>query len=113
MDPRRAFPRKVRRFHADTFQKESDERWRQEMMVVGGDKRGEILAAAGLRDCINCHHTTMHFVLGDGEQLHAVEDSGPDRAKLLVCDVCRYVYPPENQEPLESHEQDPAALAPR
>jgi len=76
------------------------------MVVVSGDKRGEILAAARLRDCINCHQTTMHFVVGDGEQLHSVEDSGLERTKLLVCDVCRHVYPLRHQEPLESHEQN-------
>jgi hypothetical protein len=63
------------------------------MMVADGDKRLEILAAAGLRDCTNCHQRTMHFVLGDGEQLHSVEDSGLERTKVLVCDVCRHVCP--------------------
>ena len=46
------------------------------MVAMGGDRRFEILAAAGLRECINCRHTTVHFVVGDGEQLHSVEDSG-------------------------------------
>lgn len=63
------------------------------MVVVGSDRRGEILGAAGLRECINCHHRTMHFVVGDGDQLHSIEDSGLERPKLLVCDVCRHVYP--------------------
>ena len=71
------------------------------MVVVGGDRRGEILAAAGLRDCINCHHTTMHFVVSEGEQLHSVEDPGRERTKLLVCDICRHVYPLKDQEQLE------------
>jgi hypothetical protein len=74
------------------------------MVVAAGAKRLEILAAAGLRDCINCHHTTVHFVVGEGEQLHSVEDSGLERTKLLVCDICRHVYPLVDQEPLESHE---------
>ena len=79
------------------------------MAVVGGDKRVEILAAAGLRECINCHHTTMHFVVGDGDQLHSVEDSGLERTKLLVCDICRHVYPLKDQEPLESQRAGPDA----
>ena len=62
------------------------------MVVATEAKRLEILAAAGLRDCINCHHTTMHFVVGYGEQLHSAEDSGLERTKTLVCDVCRHVY---------------------
>ena len=74
------------------------------MVVATEAKRLEILAAAGLRDCINCHHTTMHFVVSEGEQLHSVEDSGLERTKLLVCDICRHVYPLVDQEPLESHE---------
>jgi hypothetical protein len=62
------------------------------MMFADGAQRLEIVAAAGLRDCTNCHRTTMHFVLGAGEQLHSIEDSGLERTKLLVCDVCRHVY---------------------
>ena len=79
------------------------------MMVVGGDKPGEILAAAGLRECINCHHTTMHFVVSEGEQLHSVEDPGLERTKLLVCDICRHLYPLKDQEPLESQRARPDA----
>ena len=72
------------------------------MMVVDGDQRLEILAAAGLRDCTSCHRTTMHFVVGDGKQLHSLEDSGLERTKLLVCDVCRHVYPLKDQEAARS-----------
>jgi uncharacterized protein YbaR (Trm112 family) len=68
------------------------------MMVADGGQRLEILAAAGLRDCTNCHRMTMHFVVGAGEQLHSVEDSGLERTKLLVCDVCRHMYPLKDQE---------------
>ena len=67
------------------------------MVAMGGDRRFEILAAAGLRQCINCRHTTMHFVVGNEEQLHSVEDSGLARTKLLVCDICRHVYPLNDQ----------------
>ena len=65
-------------------------------MVVDGDQRLEILAAAGLRDCTSCHRTTMHFVVGGGKQLHSVEESVMERTKLFVCDVCRHVYPLED-----------------
>jgi hypothetical protein len=67
-------------------------------MVADGNQRLEIVAAAGLRDCTNCHQTTMHFVMGNEEQLHSVEDSGLQRTKLIVCDVCRHVYPLNNEE---------------
>ena len=46
------------------------------MVVTGEGKRLEILAAAGLRDCTNCHLRTMHFVVDDGEQLLSVDPSG-------------------------------------
>src|SRR5215211_2257574 len=68
------------------------------MMVADGNRRLEILAAAGLSDCTNCHQTTMHFLVGDREQVHAVEASGLERSKLLVCDVCRHVYPLKDEE---------------
>jgi hypothetical protein len=58
------------------------------MIVTGGGRRLEILAAAGLRDCANCHHRTIHFVVDDGEQLLSVDPQGLGRTKLLVCDVC-------------------------
>jgi hypothetical protein len=68
------------------------------MIVTGGGRRLEILAAAGLRDCSNCHHRTMHFVVDDGEQLLSVDPSGLGRTKLLVCDVCRHTSSPNDQE---------------
>ena len=68
------------------------------MVVTGGANSLEILAAAGLRDCTNCHHRTMHFVVDDGEQLLSVDVSGLERTKLLVCDVCRYTSSPNDQE---------------
>lgn len=81
---------------ADTS-KGSHRRW-GEMIVTGGGRRLEILAAAGLRDCANCHHRTMHFVVDDGEQLLSVDPSGLGRTKLLVCDVCRHTSSPKEQE---------------
>ena len=68
------------------------------MVVAGGSKRLEILAAAGLRDCTNCHHRTMHFVVDDGEQPLSVDPSGLGRTKLLICDVCRHTSSPKDQE---------------
>jgi hypothetical protein len=94
----RAILHKVGRFPADTFREESRRRWWGRMVVAGGTKRLEILAAAGLRDCINCHRTTMHFVVGDGEQLHFVDTSGLGRAWQLICDICRHTSPLKDQE---------------
>ena len=68
------------------------------MVVAGGAKRLEILAAAGLRDCINCHRSTMHFVVGDREQLQFVDTSGLGRTRQLVCDICRHTSPLKDQE---------------
>ena len=68
------------------------------MVVAAGAKRLEILAAAGLRDCINCQRSTMHFVVGDREQLNSVEDSGLEQTRLLVCDVCRHTSPLKDQK---------------
>jgi hypothetical protein len=68
------------------------------MVVAGGAKRLEILAAAGLRDCINCHRSTMHFVMGDGEQLQFVDTSRLGRTRQLVCDICRHTSPLKDQE---------------
>jgi hypothetical protein len=44
-------------------------------------------------------------VVDDGEQLHSVEDSGLERTKLLVCDVCGHGYPLKDEEPLESQDK--------
>ena len=82
-------------FLADTFREESQKVGR-EMLVTGGGKRLEILAAAGLRDCTNCHLRTMHFVVDDGEQRLSVDASGLGRTKLLVCDVCRHTSSPND-----------------
>lgn len=68
------------------------------MVVAGGAKRLEILAAAGLRDCINCHRSTMHFVVGVGEQLQFVDTSRLGRTRQLVCDICRHTSPLKDQE---------------
>ncbi len=68
------------------------------MVVTDEGKRLEILAAAGLRDCTNCHLRTMHFVVDDGEQLLSVDPSGLGRTKLLICDVCRHTSSPEDRQ---------------
>ena len=68
------------------------------MVATGGGNRLEILAAAGLRDCTNCHHRTMHFVVDDGEQPLSIDPSGLERTKLLVCDICRHTSPLHDQE---------------
>jgi hypothetical protein len=68
------------------------------MVVAGGAKRLEILAAAGLRDCINCNRSTMHFVVGDGEELQFVDPSRLGRTRQVVCDICRHTSPLKDQK---------------
>jgi hypothetical protein len=68
------------------------------MVLASGGQRLAILAAAGLRDCVSCHHTTMHFVVGGGEHPHSVDTPEFERTKLLVCDVCRHTSPLKDSE---------------
>ena len=63
------------------------------MVVAAGAKRLEIFAAAGLGDCIDCQHTTMHFVVGFVEHPHSIDTADFEGAKLLMCDVCRHTFP--------------------
>jgi hypothetical protein len=46
-----------------------------------------------LGDCINCQHTTMHFVVGFVEHPHSIDTADFEGAKLLMCDVCRHTSP--------------------
>ena len=62
------------------------------MVIAGWRKNFEVLADAGERPCLNCHHTTRHFLVGERKEvrLYFVPVAKFGRKRHLVCEVCSH-----------------------
>jgi hypothetical protein len=73
---------------------------RRAMVIAGWRKNFEVLADAGVRPCLNCHHTTRHFLVGERKEvrLYFVPVAKFGRKRHLVCEVCSHTTPLSDAE---------------